>query len=208
MSTLKSKLRKLIREVLENQYTDAEKSWADMMIDLSDHIKKPITKDSMGNYNVCECEPHHINIRPIVHNIFDCVYIKDGADREKVLYIEYPELKKWIKEKMESTDENYVDTAFNKNIENSKDKEGSKSTDTKKPDHTVLPKGIKKDTVKVDDMNKSEDDPTEEMQDVGKSFDRQIDKKEKKPNYKIPKLDKEAKKLVVKYGHKKTPKLK
>lgn len=207
MNNLKEKLRPLVKEVLEKRYTDAEKSWADMMIDLSSTIKKPITRDEMGNYNVCECEPHHINIRPIVHNIFDCVYIKDGTDREKILYVEYPELKKWIKEKLESEDDNYVDKSYVKNSENSKDKEMKKSEESNS-EIKIVPKGIKDDSEKAKDMNKKEDDPTEKMKDVDKKLQKQIDKKEKKPSYKIPKLDKDAKKLVVKYGKKKTPKFK
>lgn len=208
MTNLKNKLRKIVLEVLEKKYTDAEESWADMMIDLSKHIKKPIIRDSLGNYNVCECEPHHINIRPIVHNIFDCVYIKDGSDREKVLYMQYPDLKKWIKEKIDSSEENYVDSAYIKNTENTKDKEGNKSENNQSFKLKITPKGLKKDDVKTDEMNKKDDDPTEPMKEVGKKIDKQIDKKEKKPSYKIPKLDKDAKKLILKYGKKKTPKLK
>lgn len=208
MNNLKRKLRKVIREVLEKKFTDAEQSWADMMIDLSKHIKKPIIRDSLGNYNVCECEPHHINIRPIVHNIFDCVYFKDGADREKILYVDYPELKKWIKEKIDSTDENYVDSSYIKNTENTKDKEGGKSADEKSSELKIVPKGLKKSDVKPKEMNKKEDDPTEQMKEIDKKLEKQIDKKEKKPSYKIPKLTNDAKKLVLKYGKNKTPKLK
>lgn len=206
MEELKKILRPLIREVLEKKYTDAEKSWADMMIDLSKHIKKPIVRDSVGHYNVCECEPHHINIRPIVHNIFDCVYIKDGTDRNKILYIEYPELKKWIKEKLDDESNNYVDTAYQKNVENSKDKESSSKKESS--DIKIVPTGIKDDGDKAKDMNKKEDDPTEEMKEVDKNIDKQLDKKSKNPNFKVPKLDRDQKKLVMKYGKKKTPKLK
>lgn len=208
MDELKNRLRPLIKEVLEKKYTDTEKSWSDMMIDLSKYVNKPIVRDAMGNYNISDCEPHHVHIRPIVHNIFDCVYIKDGTDREKILYVEYPVLKKWISEKLNCECENYVDKAYLKNRENAIDKESS-SSDKDGSKLTIGLKGIKTDpTKKVKDMNEKQDDPTEDMRDVDKKNQKQIDIKSKNPKYKIPKLDKEAKKLVLKYGRKKTSKLK
>ena len=62
---LKNTVKKIVREVIEEKTTAVNKTWAEMMDSLSKEIKKPITLDDAGNYNVCECEPHHISIRPI-----------------------------------------------------------------------------------------------------------------------------------------------
>ena len=67
-------IRKIVREVIEEKKTDVEKTWAEMMTNLEKEIKKPIKLDDAGNYNVCDCEPHHISIRPVVHDIFDLQY--------------------------------------------------------------------------------------------------------------------------------------
>ena len=198
----KSDLRKLVKSVIKEslveKYTDVEKTWADMMEDLSKSISKPIVQDDAGNYNICECEPHHVSIRPIVHDIFDCVYIKDGTDREKKLYIEFKDLKKWIKEKLDSNDLNYVDSAYDKSVENSKDKDGKAVEDEIVVDYDDGKK-TKADVAK--DMNKSEDDPTEPMRPI-KDFKKMVDYPETKAKYTMPKLTPELKKLVVKYGKK------
>jgi len=51
---------------------------------------------------------------------------------------------------------------------------------------------------KMDSMNKEVDDPTQPMREVGK-FEKQVDYKSPKPNYKPPTLPKNLQKLVVKY---------
>lgn len=199
-----NKVANIIREVLEEKTVAAEDSWEGMMQELEKEIKKPISKDDAGNYNVCECEPHHISIRPIVHDIFDLQYFKDGTDRQKKLYIKFDEVKKLVKGWLTSEDLNYVDSTYQRNVENSKDKEGGKKADASTEGPIVLdPEKDNKPSkeVKVKSMNKEEDDPTQPMREVGK-FEKQVDHKSPKPSYKPPTLPKNLQKLVIKYTKK------
>jgi hypothetical protein len=194
-------IRTLVREVIAEKSTKSTQSWAEMMHELSKEVDKPIKLDDVGNYNVCDCEPHHISIRPIVHDIYDLQYFKDGADRQKVLYVPFSEVKKYVKAWLNNKTANYVDNAYSRNIENSKDKEGSKKSESSVNEKNLIDpeknnKFVK--NVKVNSMNKSEDDPTTPMRYV-KSFDKQIDSKSKKPSYSPPTLPKKLQKLVVKY---------
>lgn len=201
MNYSKKLVGKLVKETLEQKYTNSKQSWADMMEELSKEIKKPVVLDDKGNYNVCECEPHHINIRPITHNIFDIQAFKDGTDRTKKLYVKYEDLKKFVKEYLDENNLNYVDSTYNRNVENSKDKEGGKKADKAADEQNLVDpeknnKVVK--NIKAEPMNKEVDDPTQPMREVGK-FERQIDYKSKKPDYKPPQLPKNLQKLVVKY---------
>lgn len=201
MRPSKDLVKKLVKETLEQKYTNAQNSWDDMMLELSKEIEKPIVLDDKGNYNVCECEPHHINIRPITHNVYDVQAFKDGTDRTKKLYVKYEDLKKFVKDYLDESELNYVDSTYSRNVENSKDKEGGKKADKAAGEQNLVDpeknnKVIK--NIKVDSMNKPEDDPTQPMRSVGK-YERQLDHKSKKPDYKIPKLPKNLQKLVIKY---------
>lgn len=200
MTPSKELVKKLVRETLEQTYTKVKESWSSMMEDLSKEIKKPIELDDKGNYNVCDCEPYHISLRPIVHDIFDIQAFKDGTDRTKKLYVRYDDAKKFVKQYLNSKEDNYVDTAYSRNVENSKDKEGGKKADKSSDESMVDPEKNNKPSkqIKADPMNKEIDDPTQPMRKVEK-FERQIDYKSKKPNYKPPQLPKNLQKLVVKY---------
>ena len=194
-------IRKLVREVIEEKKTDVEKTWAEMMTNLEKEIKKPIKLDDAGNYNVCECEPHHISIRPVVHDIFDLQYFKDGVDRTKVLYQPYSEVKKLVKAWLNSTAPNYVDTAYDRNMENSKDKQGGKKADSASDEQNLInPEKNNKvvRNIKAEKMNDEIDDPNQPMREVGK-FTKLTDYKSKKPDYKPPTLPKNLQKLVIKY---------
>lgn len=196
-----NKVANIIREVLDERTVAVEKSVEEMIQSLSKEIKKPITKDDKGNYSVCECEPHHVGIRHIVHDIFDLQYFKDGADRQKKLYVKFDEAKKLVKNWLSSEDLNYVDSAYSKVVENTKDKEGGKKADASTEGPIVLdPEKDNKPAkeVKAKNMNKEEDDPTQPMREVGK-FEKQIDHKIEKPSYKPPTLPKNLQKLVIKY---------
>ncbi len=202
MSYTKKTVNKLVKETLEQKYTNASESFADMMEELAKEIKKPVVLDDKGNYNVCECEPHHISIRPITHNIYDIQAFKDGTDRIKKLYVKYDDLKKFVKDYLDSNELNYVDSTFEKNVENSKDKEGGKKADkqSESEQNLVNPEKDNKPvkSTKAEPMNKEIDDPTQPMREVGK-FERQVDYKSKKPSYSPPTLPKNLQKLVVKY---------
>lgn len=196
-----NKVANIIHEVLDERTVAVEKSWLNMMEELEKEIKKPVVRDDKGNYNVCECEPHHVSIRPIVHDIFDLQYFKDGTDRQKKLFVKFDEVKKLVKKWLTSEDLNYVDSAYNKVVENTKDKEGGKKADTATEGPIVLdPEKDNKPAkeVKAKSMNKEEDDPTQPMREVGK-FEKQIDHKSQKPSYKPPTLPKNLQKLVIKY---------
>ena len=201
MTYSKKLIKRLVKEVLEQKYTNSRESWNAMMEELSKEIKKPIMLDDNGNYNVCECEPHHISIRPVTHDIFDIQAFKDGVDRIKKLYVPFEDVKKFVKEYLNSKDLNYVDATFSRNVENSKDKEGGKKSDKSAVEQNLVDpeknnKVVK--NTKVDSMNKEIDDPTQPMREVGK-FERQVDYVSKKPGFKPPQLPKSLQKLIVKY---------
>lgn len=200
MNYSKKLVNKLVKETLEQKYTNAKESWADMMEELAKEIKKPVVLDDKGNYNVCECEPLHINIRPITHNIYDVQAFRDGTDRTKKLYVKYEDLKKFVKDYINEKELNYVDSTYGRNVENSKDKEGGKKGDKLADESMVDPEKNNKPSkqIKAEPMNKEVDDPTQPMREVGK-FERQVDHKSKKPDYKPPTLPKNLQKLVVKY---------
>lgn len=201
MKPSKELVKKLVKETLEQKYTNASASWSDLIDELSKEIKKQIELDDAGNYNVCECEPYHISIRPIVHGICDVQAFKDYTDRTKKLFKTFDEVKKFVKEYLNNKDLNYVDTTFSRNVENSKDKEGGKKADKAADEQNLVDpeknnKVVK--NIKAEPMNKEVDDPTQPMREVEK-FERQVDHKSKKPDYKPPTLPKNLQKLVVKY---------
>jgi hypothetical protein len=198
---LKKAVKKIVREVIEEKTTAVDRTWADMMESLSKEIKKPITFDDAGNYNVCQCEPHHISIRPIVHDIFDLQYFKDGVERQKVMFVPFEDVKKYVKEWLGSKELNYVDNAYERTVDNSKDKEGGKKADKAAEEQNLVDpekdnKVVK--SIKAKPMNDAKDDPTEPMRPADK-FEKQSDHKPKKPSYEPPKLPKGLSKLVVKY---------
>ncbi len=193
------KIKGIVSESILEKSTNTKKSWEDMMEDLSSAIDKPIILDDAGNYNVCDCEPFHISIRPIVHDIFDVVSYKDGTDRTKILYIKFKELKEFVKNYLSDNSPNYVDCAYDKVCDNSKDKEGGKASNDIEKDISVNSEGSPITNEKAKNMNKEEDNPDEPMRDVG-DFKKMKDYPETKPKYTIPKLDKNLKDLVVKYG--------
>jgi len=198
---LKKAIKKLVQEVIQEKTTAVDRTWDSMMETLSKEIKKPIMLDDAGNYNICECEPHHISLRPIVHDVFDLLYIKDGVQRQKVLFVPFEDVQKYVNEWLKSKDLNYVDNSYERCVDNSKDKEGGSKANKQSDDLTVDPEKdyapVK--NIKAEDENPKEDDPTEPMRDVGE-FEKQIDYKSKKPSYEPPKLPKSLNKLVVKYS--------
>ena len=122
-------------------------------------------------------------------------------NREKKLYLHYEDLKKYIKEKLNSKDLNYVDTAYSRNVDNSKDKEGGKKADKEAVEQNLVdPKKDNKvvKNIKAEPMNKEVDNPDQPMKEVGK-VEKQLDHKAKKPSYSPPTLPKNLQKLVIKY---------
>jgi len=200
---IKNAIKSLVREVIEEKTTGVSETWVEMMNTLSDEIKKPIIADDAGNFNVCQCEPHHISLRPIVHDVFDLLYIRDGVQRQKVLFVPFEEVREYVKEWLKTKELNYVDNSYERCVDNSKDKEGGQKADKESNDLAVDPeedyKPVK--NKEGDEMNPKDDDPTEPMKPVGE-FERQVDYKSKKPDYQPPTLPKSLQKLVVKYTKK------
>lgn len=201
MKPSKELVKRLVKETLEQKYTKASASWGDLIDELSKEIKKPIVLDDAGNYNVCECEPYHISIRPIVHGICDVQAFKDYSDRTKKLFRTFDEVKKFVKEYLESKELNYVDSAHQKVVDNNKDKQGGTSADKQEDmEHMVDFKDNYKviKNIKAEPMNKEIDNPTEPMQVVGK-FIKASEYKSVTPKHTPPTLPKSLQKLVVKY---------
>ena len=205
ITRLETYLRKLVRETIEEKMTEVDKTWEEMIETLSKDVKKvndsiSVYKNDAGHYVICGCEPHHFDLNPIVHDLFDCTYFRDNTQREKKLSITFEDLRKYVKEKLTEKSLNYVDSAYEKNVENSKDKEGGKKGDKLADESMVDPEKDNKPSkqIKAEPMNKEVDDPTQPMREVGK-FERQVDHKSKKPDYKPPTLPKNLQKLVVKY---------
>ena len=201
MKPSKQLVSKLVKETLEQKYTCVKDSWAEMIEELSKDIKKPITLDDAGNYNICDCEPHHISLRPIVHDIFDVQAFHDYTDRTKKVYVKYEDLKKFLKDYLKDDKMNYVDSTFERNVENSKDKEGGKKADKAADEQNLVDpeknnKVIK--NIKAKDMNDEKDNPDQPMRAVGK-FETQVQHKSPKPSYTPPTLPKNLQKLVIKY---------
>lgn len=201
MKPSKQLVSKLVKETLEQKYTCVKDSWAEMIEELSKDIKKPITLDDAGNYNICDCEPHHISLRPIAHDIFDVQAFHDYTDRTKKLYVKYEDLKKFLKDYLKDDKMNYVDSTFERNVENSKDKEGGKKADKAADEQNLVDpeknnKVVK--NIKAKDMNDEKDNPDQPMRAVGK-FETQVQHKSPKPSYTPPTLPKNLQKLVIKY---------
>jgi hypothetical protein len=201
MKPSKQLVNRLVKETLEQKYTCVKESWDTMIEELSKDIKKPITLDDAGNYNVCDCEPYHISIRPIVHDIFDVQAFQDGTDRTKKYFVKYEDLKKFIKDYLKDDKMNYVDSTFERNVENSKDKEGGKKADKAADEQNLVDpeknnKVVK--GIKAKNMNDEKDNPDQPMRAVGK-FETQVQHKSPKPSYTPPTLPKNLQKLVIKY---------
>jgi len=201
MKSSKELVNKLVKETLEQKYTNAPSSWNDLIEELSKEIKKPIELDGAGNYNICDCEPYHISIRPIVHGICDVQAFKDSTDRTKKLFMKFDDVKKFVKEYLASKDLNYVDAAYERNVENSKDKEGGKKADKAAGEQNLVDpeknnKVVK--NIKAKNMNDEKDNPDQPMRAVGK-FETQVQHKSPKPSYTPPTLPKNLQKLVIKY---------
>ena len=168
INKLETYLRKLIRETLEEKLTEVDTTWEEMIETLAKDVKKindsiQVSKDDAGHYIICGCEPHHFDLYPQVHDLFDCTYFRDNTQREKKIRIAFEDLRKYIKEKLNSKSLNYVDSAYEKNVENSKDKEGNKKSEKAAEENVVDPEKDNKPAkqIKVDNMNDPKDDPTQ-----------------------------------------------
>jgi uncharacterized protein YggL (DUF469 family) len=200
-------LTSLIKESIEEIKLETQKSIEESMVAL-DKVVKEYSKDygvnpsKRGGYEICGCLPHHFHIRPNYMDSYDVIYMKDGADRTRHMNASLDELKKFVKEKLNEKG-NYVQKAYNKSAEQSKDqvkKEELPST-KQNPVKSLDDKKNEQKDYKEDQVKKEEDLPDKPMKEVGK-----VNKQSEHPiegekvKYTYPKQDKKEKKHVLKGG--------
>jgi len=201
-------LKSLIKESLEEIKIEDANSYIEDMKNLSKFVKEKnktyaIKKTKKGTFDLCNCLPHHFEIRPKYQDNYEVIYFKDGSDRERKMGLTYKELKDFVKEKLDAKG-NYTQKAFNKSAENSKDqvKKEAGLPETKQNDIKKLTdtKNENKDYIEQE-VKKDEDKPNQPLKEVGK-FDKLSDKPVAgdKVKYTYPKQDKADKKHIVKGG--------
>lgn len=188
---VKTALRGLILESIEEIKIEKEKSLCAKMEQLAkevSNIKKEATVelDDAKRYNVCYCDPHHFKIHPMTDDNFTVEYFKNKTDRQKKFNLTYEELKEYITEILKKDTTDYVQSAYNKVAEDSKDKESKKEESPKSKEKAK------------DEVTNKDDLPDAPLKSVEK-ITKQVDHKSKDPNYNPPKLPKNQQKLVIKY---------
>lgn len=209
--SLKLKITTLIRESLSEIKKERETSIHDDMADLDKAVKSINSEYSIdksvdgvpGSYELCDCIPHHFEIRPKHIGCYDVVYFRDESDRVKKIGLKFDELKKFITEKLKDKSENYTQTAHNKSLENSKDV--TKKSDALPKTDVNKVKEVKDSKNEAKDYNekevKNDDDlPDKAMKtaETKKLSDHPIT--DNKPKFSYPKQGKKEKSHVVKGG--------
>ncbi len=192
---IKKLIKPMIREALEMKKREFDKSKSQILEELDKEVKKidksfEVELNDAGNFEMCGCEPHHIEIRPMWNDNFEVLAFKDRSDRTKKIGVSFEDVLKFLKEFLKSDVLNYVDSAFGKSVENNKDKEGKKKDSDEKnirPDKDIK-KGTSKDADAEDAVENDEDLPDQPFKEVDiDKLDKQSDQNSKKPNYKAPK---------------------
>jgi hypothetical protein len=191
---LKNSLSSLISEVMDEKKRDFEKTFDDIVEKLSSSVNKlnksyAFSMNDAGNFSMCGCEPYHIDVRPRWYNNFEVLAYKDTSDRTKKVGLDFDGVIEFLKDYLTTDGQNYVDTAFNKSVDNSKDKEDKKSKG-----------GTEFDTEADDAVEKKEDMPDQPLQQVQiKKIEKQSDHsvKGEKVKYKAPKKSNDD--LTVKF---------
>lgn len=190
---LKQTIKSLVKESIEEVKIEKGESLHYKMEELAEEVKKVykdalVDLDDAGYYNVCSCDPHHFKIYPMTDNNFTVTYMKDNTDRIKKFNLTFESLKEFITETLKTTVGNYVQKAFNKVVDNNKDKESKKEEG---PEHTKKKVDVK------DQVEKKEDQPDQPLKPVEK-FKKlsEFPVKGEKASYKYPKQT--DKKLTVK----------
>lgn len=195
---LKSALKQLVLEAIQEIKAEKKLSCQEMMDELDSEVKKEnkelsVTKDDAGYYNICNCPPHMIKLKHMYEDRFNMTYFKDGTDRTRKVSLPFDDVKKFVKDVLSKNTNSYLEKACNKIAENNKDKE------TKSGDEVINRVGEKsKDMVeKKDDLP---DQPLKSVESIKKQSDHSV--KGTKQEYKYPKQ--KNNKLVVKLPSKKT----
>jgi hypothetical protein len=211
-----SKLKEIIKEAIEEVKAEDKKSVEDSMKSVLRMIKEQnknlsMKKNKSGHFEVCGCSPTQIEIRPMMKDSFDVIFIKNGTDREKRMNLDLKGVKDYLKEKLDAKVLDYKQTAFNKaasqvedetkktsGLPSTKINDVKKVGDTKKDDLNYNKKEVEKDA----DLP---DQPFAEAGDVKGQLSHDSDSG--KAKYTFPKQDKEEKKHVLKGGKGKELKL-
>lgn len=183
---MKSALRPVIAEALEEKKREFDKTLVEIEENLQKEVKKinksyEVKKNDAGNFEICGCEPHHVDVRPMWTGKFDVIIFKDKSDRTKKIALDFDDVKEFLKKMLSGDEVSYVDKAFNKSAENSKDKESKKNSGDE-PQET-------KEKV-IDAVKDKEDLPDQPFKEIDiDKLDKQSDHSVKgtKPKYKAPK---------------------
>ena len=183
----------IINEELEPRTTSVDKTINEYIEELGKYIGKPLVSGPIEEtYILNFIQPHYAVVKPITLDIFEYTYFRDESDRTRGVYVKFDELKKILKDLVDRDKKNYVDSAYDKNVENSKYGKGADDADK-----LTVNFGGKSTDNTAKDMNSEEDNPDKPMREVGK-FKRLSEIGETKVNYKQPKLSKEESKLTTK----------
>lgn len=209
-------LKKIIKEAIEEVKSEDSKSIEESMKAVLRMLKEQnkslsLRKNRSGNFEVGGCSPTQIEIRPMMKDSFDVIFIKNGTDREKKMNLNLKGVKDYLKEKLDDKNLDYKQSAFNKaasqvedetkktsGLPTTKINDLKKVGDTKKDDLDFNKKEVEKD---VDLPDK----PLAEVGDVKNQSSHDSDSG--KAKYTFPKQDKEEKKHVLKGGKGKELKL-
>jgi hypothetical protein len=207
-------LKKLIFEAIEEIKAESKSVEEDMKSVsrvLKEHNKLlSLKKNKAGHYEVSGCSPTQIEIRPMMKDSYDVIFIKNGTDREKKMNLNAKGVRDFLKKKLED-DLGYTQVTYNQAATQVSD-ETSKSKGL--PDSSLDNfKTVEDKKTKDKDFNESEvkdekDLPEKPMSEVGKiktQSDHDGDKG--KAKYVFPKQNKEEKSHVVKGGKGKELKL-
>lgn len=195
---LKSVFKTLISEAIEEiKAEDTANSVHEMILEVEKEIQKEnkefcLKKDDYGDYVVEGCAPHVLRLKHLYEKKFQLTLYKHGTDRHLKSEATLDEVKTFIKEAFNKKSNSYTESAFNKCVENIKDKEGNKDV----PVHKHVGEKAK------DEVSKKEDHPDQPLKEVEK-FKKQIDfgVKGDKQKYEYPKQ--KDKRNVVKLPAKK-----
>jgi len=194
--SLKSKIKELISESLEEIKYKDEEGLAEIVEDLHKEVKSKykdatVMFDDSKNITIDCGIPHYFRIYPQSMDIFHVLYLKDRTDRTKKLNLTTEELKKFVNEKLKSKDLNYVKSEFNKVAGNYKEKDSKAENITH---HKFIKKEVKdikredKDYIVQQVENKDDLPVNNPYREVGK-FKKQSEGSLKgtKADYKYPK---------------------
>jgi hypothetical protein len=204
LELLKTKLRNIIVESLEEIKSENDETIASEMEEINKLIKAKLKDCELArgddkNYHLNGEFPHQLCIIPQSQGMYAIQYIKHGTERVKKLNQKLEDLKKFIEEILKDKSVSYVLKAQNKAVENNNDKtekSGNPRADIVKKKEIKDTKNENKDYTEQG-VKREEDMPEKPYRDATK-YKKQLDHPVKgtKPEYTYPKQ--KDKKLTVK----------